>query len=921
MKRYLAQYVKGLGKMVNYNEIVSYFLDSFRKFHFEKKILDEGFYITNDAIIDFIDAENEKFKGKEPYLNSQQKEDIFKKIKSIYEVHMDEGYAILADYEHDQEWYINLKKDEKYEDNFTERYFNYLKGKGWASKVCDTIDADTDKIMSYIGNPEEVESCFAIRGLVVGDVQSGKTSNYTGLMAKALDSGYNAIFVLTGTVESLRRQTQIRIEEGIIGYDAYTGKDVGVTRGGVLPRCYTNRTKDFVGSLDQTTGLLIADTPLILIMKKNVSVLKKLYSSIKKINTHHENEKINGSLLIIDDEADNASINTNKEDEDPTKINDYITKILTLFERNTYIGYTATPFANVFISYNSEDEMLRNGLFPHDFIYALNSSSNYCGCEKYFTNDNKNVIYIDELENELMLPMKHKKDVEISDLYPSLYRAIDEFLLINTVRDFREPNKNTHRSMMINISRFTSVQILITNIIKDYVDNIKKITKLTSKLPAKNAEANETIQKLKTTYEKMEVANVDWGKVRNNLYESIKNIEIVSVNSCKSASKLNYDAKANEGYRVIAVGGLALSRGLTLEGLCVSYFYRNTCTYDVLMQMGRWFGYRGDYEDLCKIYITEKSKNFYKEIYVATKKLKDDIRVMSKENKKPEEYGIRVMNNSSELGITARNKMRSATVKHDRTSFYDNFFETQYLSRDLELNEKNKELTFELFSNINIDSRDLNVKNPYFRNIDKKLIINLVEKIDVSPACIEFDTKQLANFLKKCDENVFDVLVMSGESDNNFEYKPLNINIPLVQRTMDTRCGNSIIRISGSSAHLIGSSDARYGLTEVQKPLVANAKKAQDFMVKGRNPLLSIYFIEPKKPKVMNEVDSKNFDDLVDELSGYENKYLVAFCLMFPKKDNIIETVNTYFVHKDVNFYDKMHDEDDKFMFGEKDDE
>ena len=129
MKRYLAQYVKGLGKMVNYNEIVSYFLDSFRKFHFEKKILDEGFYITNDAIIDFIDAENEKFKGKEPYLNSQQKEDIFKKIKSIYEVHMDEGYAILADYEHDQEWYINLKKDEKYEDNFTERYFNYLKGK------------------------------------------------------------------------------------------------------------------------------------------------------------------------------------------------------------------------------------------------------------------------------------------------------------------------------------------------------------------------------------------------------------------------------------------------------------------------------------------------------------------------------------------------------------------------------------------------------------------------------------------------------------------------------------------------------------------------------------------------------------------------------------------------------------------------
>ena len=628
--------------------------------------------------------------------------------------------------------------------------------------------------------------------------------------------------------------------------------------------------------------------------------------------------------MIIDDEADNASINTNKEDEDPTKINDYITKILTLFERNSYIGYTATPFANVFISYDSEDEMLNNGLFPRNFIYALNSSSDYCGCEKYFTNDNKNVVYIDGDENEVIMPMKHKKDVEATELYPSLYRAIDEFLLINAVRDLREVDKNSHRSMMVNISRFTNVQISVAEKVKEYVDNIKKEVKLTSRLSAKVAEANNTIKKLKYEYEKLDIKNANWEETRYILFDSIKNIEVVSVNSSKSANKLNYDAKLKDGYRVIAIGGLALSRGLTLEGLCVSYFYRNTCTYDVLMQMGRWFGYRGDYEDLCRIYITEKSKNFYKEIYEATKKLKEDIYIMSKENKKPEEYGIRVMNNSSELGITARNKMRSAVVKKDRSNFYDNFFETQYLSRDLKLNEKNIISTFKLLDGINVNSKDKNVKNPYFRNIDKKLIIKLLDEIDVSPACTDFDTMQLSNFIRKCDEKVFDILIMSGNGKTYFEYNRLNIKIPLVQRTIDIRYDSSIIRISGSRAHLIGPADAKYGLTDEQNALVVVTKNAQDYMVKGRNPLLSLYFIEPKdlnNSLLINDEDKKNCNDLIDELSKYEHKFLVAFCLMFPKKDNAIGTVDIYVVNKDVNYYDKMHDEDNKLYFGENENE
>ena len=202
--------------------------------------------------------------------------------------------------------------------------------------------------MSYIGDPGESEG-FSIRGLVVGDVQSGKTSNYLGLVTKAADAGYRVIIILTGTIEGLRRQTQERVEEGFVGYDVTNAMDVGVGRGDKTPKLFTSRLKDFVADDDQNTNIRISNypsEPMVFVLKKNASVLKKLYSSLKNINTTKQYQKINAPLLLIDDEADNASINTRKADEDPTKINKNIRSILSLFTKSSYIGFTATPFAN-----------------------------------------------------------------------------------------------------------------------------------------------------------------------------------------------------------------------------------------------------------------------------------------------------------------------------------------------------------------------------------------------------------------------------------------------------------------------------------------------------------------------------------------------------------------------------------------------
>lgn len=197
-------------------------------------------------------------------------------------------------------------------------------------------------------------------------------------------------------------------------------------------------------------------------------------------------------------------------------------------------------------------------------------------------------------------------------------------------------------------------------------------------------------------------SKITWESILKNLYQAIKDIQIVVVNSSKQSAKLNYDDNKDTGLRVIAIGGLALSRGLTLEGLCVSYFYRNTATFDVLMQMGRWFGYREGYADLCKIFITKESAMYYQYIYRSIEDLRKDIEIMGKQKKKPEDYGIRVRNDSIDLGITAANKSRNTKKMVYRKSFYGSVFETPHLHRDLNVIERNIDATLEFLKKIDL---------------------------------------------------------------------------------------------------------------------------------------------------------------------------------------------------------------------------
>lgn len=915
------------------NEKFDIYLSDFRTYCKIHAALDKNFRLKDSDIFYSINQTYERNKELPDFLlNDDEKEKLVKKIKTSNTVFQEEGSVILGDYEHDRQWYSNLQNDSSFENYYWNRYKEYLlNSTSTPTGVIETLENTTIKdLMSYIGNPNE-ESSFSYSGLVVGDVQSGKTLNFIGLLTSAADAGYKVIFVLAGTVESLRRQTQIRVEEGFIGYDSVEGEDVGVSRGLKTPISLTSRNKDFTGLDYQNTAYRLnnAKEPFVFVIKKNVSVLRKVYNSLKKINTFGT-EKINSSLLMIDDEADNASVNTRKSDDnDPTRINEQIRKILKLFERTTYVGFTATPFANVFIDYDSNSDMLGDDLFPRHFIYALKAPSNYCGADDYFDENNNFIRYIDDASEEVF-PIKHKKEWKGNKLFPSLYYSINCFLLANAIRDIRDIDKKTHRSMLINMSTFTDVQFVIKDIVSEYYESIKKAVKITHKLSIKEAIKNKYVFDLMLTFnnEYGDCKDLDkritWEDVFEKLYNSIANIAIVVVNSKKNSEKLDYYAYKKDGLRVIAIGGLALSRGLTLENLMISYFYRNTSTYDVLMQMGRWFGYRDGYSDLCRIFVTRETADFYRYIHEAITCLKEDIDRMGKQGKTPGEYGIRIRTISPDLKITAPNKMRHTETRTIRKSYYGGIFETPYLDSNLDINANNLRATFDFLNKINITSKDLNVKHPYFRDIDKKLVIELLNSLSIHSANENFDTKQIIPFIKKGDKELekFDILIMGGESEIKFVFPHLAIDMCVVKRKYDINDygDGKIIRVSGQRAHLIGRQDTRNGLTKDELEKINGNHLAQDYLINGRNPLIIIYFIDLKNE--FKKEDAEEFFTGITNSAEYikfyiENntKYFVGFAIGFPQKDNVDSTIEEYTVNKTANFYDNDHGEleDDEY--------
>jgi hypothetical protein len=602
-------------------------------------------------------------------------------------------------------WVTDIKSTIKWE--YWDAYAKQLRADGLPSPVVMVLDKDTDNILTECGNPHEAGT-WRSQGLVMGDVQSGKTANYCGLISKAADAGYKIIVLLTGMIEDLRAQSQGRLDEGFVGRDSrdllngrQTGEVVGAGRfrfatdanGNVVsktPNVLTSVDSDFLRSnLNALGGIPLNNIrePVLLVMKKNSSPLENL---IRYLNTQipKGSSYLDLPLLLIDDESDNASINA-KKDSDPATINRLIRELLQKFGRASYVGYTATPFANVFINSDIEGE-----LFPTNFVYALKAPTNYLGVGNFFAPNGTHADCVEDITDaEELLPYGHKKDLRVNDLPQSMKDAVGVFLISSAIRDLREEPLR-HRTMLVNASRFTAVQGRIAETLKAF---LYELTEDVKQYLARDESWHKHahLQWLQALWaEHYSNSSCTWDQIRLGLYESISTIAVVTVNqNTEDTERLNYHryAKTRHGRRVIAVGGLTLSRGLTLYGLCVSYFYRNSKAYDTLLQMGRWFGYRPGYDDLCRVWVDPAAAGWYRHLSEVVDELRTDIRWMHANKLPPSKFGMRVRSHPGALIVTALNKMRNASTVPVAVSYSCFGAETPLLPDDVERNSKNLE--------------------------------------------------------------------------------------------------------------------------------------------------------------------------------------------------------------------------------------
>lgn len=552
---------------------------------------------------------------------------------------------------------------------FWRRYRTYLaEEKGFGEIELDSVDEQTDTVLDRIENPLK-EGIWDVRGMVVGSVQSGKTANYTGVIAKALDAGYKVIIVLGGIHKNLRAQTQERIDEGIVGFDSQrrpslgrtdfrigVGKIISPALGpppGITPMTSSADNGDFTAGA-QIVNVSLKGGPVIMVVKKNQSPLKNILSWLEvaggNLGHKEKGQPIAGvPLLLIDDEADNASINTKDKpsaDDDETnitKINKLIRLILAQFEQSAYIGYTATPFANIFINPESERDQEGKDLFPRDFIVNVRPSSRYVGPSKIFGYSSDLEAGIDGVsplpvfrevsDHEVAYPPKHKSGWDPGQLPESMVDAVLAFILACAGRRLRGQRK-AHASMLIHVTRLVTVQERTRELLDEEFRKVRRAILYDPSSPVWKRMENlwkndftpctDTIRALEKD---SRLKSSSWSEISKELSVVVDKISIRTIHGT-SGELLDYNREP-EGLYVIAIGGDKLSRGLTLEGLSISYFLRSTKMYDTLMQMGRWFGYREGYLDLCRLYTTDELRDWFSHVAFAEEELKREFEHMS----------------------------------------------------------------------------------------------------------------------------------------------------------------------------------------------------------------------------------------------------------------------------------------------------
>ena len=841
-----------------------------------------------------------------PNFSRLEEEQLIREIESIYNVRIDD-YKIIERDERRIPW-LNAKKA-NISWNFWERYRTYLQDeKNFAPDTVNKLDRLTDRILDSLCDPTaniEIDK----KGLVVGQVQSGKTSNYIGLICKAADVGFKLIIVLTGIHNNLRSQTQLRLDEGFLGFDtqhtrAFNQNNIRIGVGKISRNVIAHSLTSSLNNGDFTQGAANAlglnfntNEPIIAVVKKNPHVLRRLYRWLSAQAEQEDNgyKKIrNKSLLLIDDEADNASINISNDPERRSSINNLITQIIRLFGKSGYVGYTATPFANIFIPLEEDN------LFPRDFIINIPSPSNYIGPERVFgfslvdKNEESNTVfpYVNRIDDYSdFVPDRHRIDDQLPSTIPeSLKTAIRCFIITCAIRRLRGQT-NVHNSMLIHVSRFQRWQDHITELVQNQFDyyrmginqNDADVLEEFRKTFKEDAEGYRSYVTVSNQILNSPLRDIDpniqihsWEEVLPHLNEAASRIEVRAIHG-GSRDALNY-YDHTDGLSVIAVGGNKLSRGLTIEGLSVSYYLRSSRMYDTLMQMGRWFGYRSGYVDLCRLFTSRELNEWFCHISHASEELREEFDYMSDvAGSTPEQYALRVRTHPGVLQISATNKLRTAETI--QLTWSGRLVECYEFKKDDDVIRDNLK-ALRNFVDTLPGNFELRNDNYLWKTITADQIINFLHNIRASENLKAYDPQNLIRFINLQLQNDeltrWSVVLMSKRGASctaDFLINNEQVQIGCFLRREDENNSDENIYYLRKS-HIISPKDEFIDLSNEEyerameltkelrtrqnkegEPTYPNGEIVRNEIRNPQNPLLLIYLLDPVGARLSSHSD------------------------------------------------------------------
>ncbi|MDZ7640956.1 MAG: Z1 domain-containing protein [Desulfurivibrio sp.] len=354
-----------------------------------------------------------------------------------------------------------------------------------------------------------------------------------------------------------------------------------------------------------------------------------------------------------------------------------------------------------------------------------------------------------------------------------MYQAADTFVLVIALRIMRG-QVNRHNSMLVNASRFTkpetasgSVQSQIRNLIHEHMEDLKRQIRFNYNLTSEKALENKTMNRLYQIWDsEFNAGEFSWEEIQSVLNDAASPVKVIEINS-RSNDTLDYESYNQDGLNVIAVGGFSLSRGLTLEGLSVSYFLRNSIMYDTLMQMGRWFGYRPGYEDLCRVYMPKLAAGWYAHISEVTEELRGEFRVMEQANLTPKDFGLKIRSHPDSLIVTARNKMRSGETVYRMINLSERLIETDKLFREREKRELNRKVFSVLMANLlkhKQPEKTLNSSNYLWKEVPVETVLEFINAFNNHPASLRTQTGPVTEYItrRKNDElKLWDVAIIN----------------------------------------------------------------------------------------------------------------------------------------------------------------